>query len=1119
MGRSRKKARVQKMQEEEEQESDKVPIYEVEVITSARVNEDGEWEYYVKWHGYGPEEDCWEPAENVKNCTRLLKAFWKEVGVDSEDYFPGYVTSASKEWIARERKRAQKEFSLDRKGMEKRAKRQREEISKAAKKADKSGDLTDEERPKKKSTLLSRGKVKSRASIGSLEPVAGQNRLSRKRKRGDSDSESESSSDAASSSSEDTPLSLRKQSQDKHASRSTGASREPSVSTAGGKANVRKNTFLSSSVPEKGGTKGKQATAPGTAKAKTTEAEPAASQSKKGKGKEKAPDDPASLFSDEFESSSPQRPPPPSNKPAKPSLTRLSIPDSTRTSAPNSTTSLPGRTNKPASSTSALLPKKPKPTFPTQASGPASAGSSPASLLPGRSDTKSASLTPNIPSKTTGSLQQQSNGQDTSHVAGSSLSTKQRLFRMAVTPQNPREQFQAGTKKPSLSGLNFRKHSTASSTNNSPSIPFQSPAVAQDPRLRKTAASTMPPPASTAMSPNRVTDSSFVSSPVDDLFDDAMIPTFFEQVPGPQSVLTPPTAQPQPSAGEAENFLNSMVLPSVESDQERAAASASAPRPPGNIPSAASIFLASHRISKKWKWTGKIELQREDEVVVLCEEATLTDTTQVVPQGMPFLVAMPEALKSIRFTSFLQLDHLDSVLLACKPVQQLARLSAEDDAGKKALGKLARFISAKQLPVLVPIILDSRHVAQVVVFPPEMQALYRRFQVPPEYKTSILVAALLPWTLDSPDQTRLVQAQNSRNKGEREKDPNFWPEGLIRREPALKQAIRMLEYPHWLHSYMGFAERTFAIWSDEKQFRTKNLESDLLRDILKKYNQTREVVLSDSTQLTLKAVFVHISALRNLSKLPKLIELRSHKLETMFILFGGILTFTASVLVDDSISILEKINEVDDHKLWLGYLIPSVLGMAVKLHYRDQDPLVAFDNDKFVFHFLLTAIDEGKISLMRAPPQKHTSSLPPLTNSATPQNLKDWQATSEKLLVREEGHLAWKSKADDWIMEQAKSVLRGPREILDYCLKEFWAKYANVPETEWQSTLEAEISADLEVMQVQPAIMHEYRRFVVLKAERDHNIKGDRDGFEWVTCNEFKFRDQSDDLMRPENLY
>ncbi len=55
------------------------------------------------------------------------------------------------------------------------------------------------------------------------------------------------------------------------------------------------------------------------------------------------------------------------------------------------------------------------------------------------------------------------------------------------------------------------------------------------------------------------------------------------------------------------------------------------------------------------------------------------------------------------------------------------------------------------------------------------------------------------------------------------------------------------------------------------------------------------------------------------------------------------MTFTPDALVDDPIGILDRVSQIAEHPLWACYIIPSVLGMAVKRLYGNQDPLAAFD--------------------------------------------------------------------------------------------------------------------------------------------------------------------------------
>lgn len=92
-------ARKKKVAEDEQEE-----VYHVEVVTKARVSEEGDWEYLIKWAGYGSDADSWEPAENVKQCDRLLGSFWRHVGIDDEDYPIGYEVAAREEWINKEKK-------------------------------------------------------------------------------------------------------------------------------------------------------------------------------------------------------------------------------------------------------------------------------------------------------------------------------------------------------------------------------------------------------------------------------------------------------------------------------------------------------------------------------------------------------------------------------------------------------------------------------------------------------------------------------------------------------------------------------------------------------------------------------------------------------------------------------------------------------------------------------------------------------------------------------------------------------------------------------------------------------------------------------------------------------
>ena len=50
--------------------------YVVEKIVEEMLAEDGDVWYLIRWEGYKPEMDTWEPYENIKQCTDII-ASWE----------------------------------------------------------------------------------------------------------------------------------------------------------------------------------------------------------------------------------------------------------------------------------------------------------------------------------------------------------------------------------------------------------------------------------------------------------------------------------------------------------------------------------------------------------------------------------------------------------------------------------------------------------------------------------------------------------------------------------------------------------------------------------------------------------------------------------------------------------------------------------------------------------------------------------------------------------------------------------------------------------------------------------------------------------------------------------
>jgi len=108
---------------------------------------------------------------------------------------------------------------------------------------------------------------------------------------------------------------------------------------------------------------------------------------------------------------------------------------------------------------------------------------------------------------------------------------------------------------------------------------------------------------------------------------------------------------------------------------------------------------------------------------------------------------------------------------------------------------------------------------------------------------------------------------------------------------------------------------------------------------------------------------------------------------------------------------------------------------------------------EFLFSELLTAIADGELAMLTAPRnESHPTSATELT--------QQW--------------------IDEYILCQPDSE----REILQYAIASFNGRYSNIQPSNWMRVIAEEISNDLSCMQIQPALMRDYRRYVVLRGSR-----------------------------------
>jgi hypothetical protein len=97
--------------------------------------------------------------------------------------------------------------------------------------------------------------------------------------------------------------------------------------------------------------------------------------------------------------------------------------------------------------------------------------------------------------------------------------------------------------------------------------------------------------------------------------------------------------------------------------------------------------------------------------------------------------------------------------------------------------------------------------------------------------------------------------------------------------------------------------------------------------------------------------------------------------------------------------------------------------------------------------------------------------------------------------------------SQQWLDEFVLSPPGSEREILQYAVISFNAKYSKIHTSEWIRAASEEISADMTHMHRQPALMKNYRRYAVLRGNRQEISLLD-DGLEWVTMANFDFRDE-----------
>ena len=122
-------------------------------------------------------------------------------------------------------------------------------------------------------------------------------------------------------------------------------------------------------------------------------------------------------------------------------------------------------------------------------------------------------------------------------------------------------------------------------------------------------------------------------------------------------------------------------------------------------------------------------------------------------------------------------------------------------------------------------------------------------------------------------------------------------------------------------------------------------------------------------------------------------------------------------------------------------------------------------------------IERGESALLTAPPQR--------------QNPKESISTERK----------WDDPAMDWITAQFRQIPMDGRQLLDHCLQSLEERHPGANDDALISIVGRETMEELRQMQFQPALMDEYRRYVIIKAEKDTDLNDRTEMVSWsISC-------------------
>ncbi|KAF9454912.1 hypothetical protein P691DRAFT_691049 [Macrolepiota fuliginosa MF-IS2] len=656
----------------------------------------------------------------------------------------------------------------------------------------------------------------------------------------------------------------------------------------------------------------------------------------------------------------------------------------------------------------------------------------------------------------------------------SGISTKQRLSLSALAPVNPREA-RAKISLPTrntFDSLRFRKSSTASTE--------------------------LVPDGSTAESfmikPSELTLNALNASPTDEhspvnMLTDGISTMSPVMLGSPREQLPFSSHMPQYSADNAaEQFLQSMAgsIPGFTAPLEPTAEPTFEPMPPPGLSARKASSIP--KIPKKWKWEGQLFVLRSSDEEELVGAVVCTNITNPKPRGMRIPLTF-DNMNRLNFISFHDLSDVPNFLVACKSPDQFATLSALDGGSLGHFKVIVDYMAKHEKVVLVPVWYEKNLVGHLLIFSPTFKDLAKQLEVPSEIMaqaTDNLIISLHGWILNPifyqgesrPALSDIIPAraspgpafESSKRQHDGHPGPGFDWTSSLRNNVPLHFAIRALKFPQDLYEWLTTNFRQYAIYHECERGDDKSepIEHQMLKAVLKGCQAQERKHHDPKKEFRLRVVFVHVGSIRNFHRSP--LTQKRISLDIRFYSYGtdgnvprdmwgvreiypigGVVTFYPSAFIENYAGTIQLIRRINEHPLWMAFISPACLGYLADYTYKGQNPLALYEQqgETSTLHTLLMLIADGEIALVTIPPE----------STAPMENIKTW------------------------VCNYCRTI--DPLGALSMAMATFNSICANVHKNDWEGVIQQNIKVDIIAVQRHPAILYEYRRFVVVKGEKD----------------------------------